>query len=158
MNNNQTMVLASMTEVKIEKVRTDGKVSRKYYTARFTDPSNPFAPAVSRNIWQQHNNDGTSADWKVGNPDLVRTFLQKEIPGKVVSAEVTPYFIPSENGKSEHEGIKGNWVNRYSVPVFANESVETVFKQLGHELATEGVTERASAAIAETTEAFANQD
>ena len=39
----KTVILNSISEVKTEKSRTDGKVSRKYYTAYFSDASNPFA-------------------------------------------------------------------------------------------------------------------
>lgn len=89
----KTVKLNSISEVKTEKSRTDGKVSRKYYTAYFSDPSNPFAEARQQNVFQSHNADGTAASWKSGDPSIVAQYIGKELPGAFVARKVAPYQI-----------------------------------------------------------------
>ena len=115
--------LVSISEVKTEKVRTDGKASRQYYSAVFSDPNNPFAKTVQRNFFQQHNADGTEGIWKGGNPSEVKQFIGKTIPGEIVSETVEAYQI---DGRS---------VGTYSTVVLSGENKATVFKSCGHVIA-----------------------
>jgi len=119
------LILVSMSEVKTEKTRTDGKVSRKYYTARFADASNPFAKGVQRNVFQAHSADGKTASWKGGNPDQVRSFIGKEIPGQMVNCTVEPYTI----GENKN-------ITSYTTALLDGENIVAILKQAGHKLAS----------------------
>lgn len=121
----KTVKLVSISEVKTEKQRIDGKVSRKYYTAYFADAQNPFAKQVQRNIFQSHSTDGIVATWKSGDPALVKSFVGKEIPGEFVNSVVEPYKID------------GREVNSFTTVVLAGENVKTIFKQSGHTIVEE---------------------
>lgn len=116
--------LVSISEVKTEKGRIDGKVSRQYYTAMFSNPSNPFAKTVSRTFWQQHNADGTSAEWRGANPSEVKTFIGKLIPGQIVSSQVEAYDITGNDGAIRE-------ANSYTTVVLDGENVVSVFKAAG---------------------------
>jgi len=60
-----TVKLNSVSATKVEKERKDGKPSRKYYTAYFSNPLNPFAAQRQRNIFQQHvGKDEMELSWK----------------------------------------------------------------------------------------------
>jgi len=119
-----TVKLSSVTEVKQEKVRADQKVSRSYFTATFTNPSNPFAKAVSRVFWQQHNADGTKAEWKGADPKDVKAFIGKEIPGYVAARQVESYDIVGFDGTVRQ-------ATAYTTVVLDGEVESSVFKQSG---------------------------
>ena len=130
MNNaltNPQVKLLSIGEVKTEKARKDGKKSRQYYTAMFQELGNPFAPAVQRNFFQAHNADGTETYWKGGNPEEVKPFLNKALPGSIVSRQVPDYEIAQADGTTRT-------VNRYTTVVLGHETVESVFRAQGHAL------------------------
>ena len=120
----KTVKLVSISEVKTEKQRTDGKISRKYYTAYFADAHNPFAKQVQRNIFQSHSTDGTVATWKSGDPMLVKSFVGKEIPGQFVNSTVETYKIDDRD------------VSTFTTVVLEGENVNTIFKQNGHPIVT----------------------
>ena len=116
-----SVTLVSISVVKTEKTRKDGKKSRQYYTATFANANDPFAPTVIRNVFQSHtNDDGTDCIWRGGNPEQVATFVGKQIPGAIVTRTVTPYVIGERT------------VNRYTTVVRASEDEVAVFKQCGH--------------------------
>ena len=119
-----TLKLVSISEVKTEKERIDEKKSRQYYIATFRNPANPFSKTVSRTFWQQHNADGTETSWKVGNPNEVKQFIGKEIPGKIVSSKVEAYDITDSLGNIRE-------ANTYTAVVLDGETVESVFKAAG---------------------------
>ena len=121
MNNLQ---LVSISPVKTEKSRIDNKVSRQYYTASFANPANPFGKVVSRTFWQQHNADGTEATWKTANPELVKTFVGKLIPGQIVSSVVEEYDITDSLGN-----IRA--ASTYTAVVLEGENAQSVFKAAG---------------------------
>lgn len=117
--------LISISPVKTEKERKDGKVSRQYYTASFTNPNNPFSKVVSRTFWQQHNADGTEATWKTANPELVKSFIGKLIPGSIVSSKVEEYDIVNENTGEVRTA------STYTAVVLEGETAQSVFKASG---------------------------
>lgn len=131
----KTVKLISISEVKTEKSRTDGKVSRKYYTAYFSDASNPFAPKRQRNFFQDHNADGTVATWKSGDPAVVSQYVGKDIPGEFINATVTPYEL---NGKM---------VNSYTAIVLSGEKLSNILKAQGHSLAETAPVEATAEAL-----------
>jgi hypothetical protein len=117
--------LVSMSEIKTEKERVDNKVSRQYYTATFINPENPFSKTVSRVFWQQHNVEGTEATWKTANPELVKRFIGKLIPGRIVSSVVEEYDIVNP-GTGEVRTA-----STYTAVVLEGETAQAVFKAAG---------------------------
>lgn len=117
--------LVSISEVKTEKPRSDEKVSRQYYSATFSNPLNPMLRTVSRTFWQQHNADGTAAEWKGADPKEVKTFIGKTIPGAIVSAVVEPYAIIDSRTTEERTATT------FTTVVFEGETPQAVFKSLG---------------------------
>lgn len=129
--------LNAISPVKTEKegsVRTDGKINRQYYTATFSNPANPFGKTVSRTFWQQHSADGTTAEWKGGDPVQVRAFLGKLIPGSIVAKTVEPYEIIGLGGEVRY-------ATTYTAVVLDGETVESVFKAQGKVIVTEAIAE-----------------
>lgn len=118
-----TVKLLTISDIRTEKVRSDEKVSRQYYVATFGNPANPFSKAVSRVFWQQHNADGTSAEWKGANPKDVKQFIGKEIPGYIAARQVEAYDIDSPSGVRE--------ANTYTTVVLDGEIESSVFKASG---------------------------
>lgn len=122
-----TLKLVSVSEVKTEKEgssRSDGKVNRQYYTAEFNNPANPFGKSVRRTFWQQHNADGTLAEWRGANPKDVSKFIGKEIPGRIVSGTTEAYEIISYGGEVRE-------ATTYTAVVLDGETPEAVFKASG---------------------------
>jgi hypothetical protein len=126
-----TVKLVSISTPKLEKdgqPRADGKANRLYYTATFSNPANPFNKTVSRTFWQQHNSDGTIAEWKGADPKDVRLFIGKEIPGKIVAANVKEYDVVDK--------LTGDTrtASTFTTVVLDGELAETVFKASGREI------------------------
>lgn len=122
MNN---LLLVSVSPVKTETSnRKDGKVSRQYYVASFANPNNPFGKVVSRTFWQQHSADGKEATWKTANPELVKTFIGKLIPGQIVSSQVEEYDITDSLGHTRA-------ASTYTAVVLEGETAQSVFKAAG---------------------------
>lgn len=111
----KTVKLVSTGEVK---TATDG---RQYYAASFQDPSNPFGKTVTRLFWQQKDAAGTPI-WKGGDPEVVKNFVNKTIPGEIKTAKVEAY------------DVNGNTATTYTTVLLGAELAEQVFKSLGHPL------------------------
>lgn len=126
-NLSKTLTLIAMGAILTEKVRTDGKVSRQYYTAEFGDQSNPFGQSVKRVIWQQHSADGKTASWRAGNPAQVKLFIGKQVPAEIVCLQVPAYDVQGGDGVVRQ-------ATKYTTVVFAHETVNSVFKSAGHPL------------------------
>jgi len=116
--------LVSISEVKTEKARSDEKVSRQYYSATFSNPLNPFSRNIKRVFWQQHNADGTLAEWKGADPKDVKAFIGKNIPGAIVSSQVEEYEISTP-------GFEPRMANTYTTVVLDGETPQAVFKAAG---------------------------
>jgi len=99
------------------------KDSRQYYDAEFRDVANPFLPSKTRRFWQQLDGQGNPV-WKGANPDQVKSFLNKQIPGEILTLEVEPYEIDLDNGETRT-------VNTYTAVVMGGELPAAVFKSLG---------------------------
>ena len=104
----------------------DGKLNltkdgRKYYIAIFQDPTNPFGVERYRVISQQSDANNNPV-WRSGYPSLIKQFIGKLIPGDLVTNTVEEYTV----------GL--NTVSQYTCVVLKGESIETIFKQQGHEL------------------------
>lgn len=142
-----TVKLNVISEVKTEKERSDAKVSRKYYTATFSNPANPFGKTISRTFWQQHNADGTKAEWKGADPVQVRAFIGKTIPGNIVAANVEPYDIIGLSGEART-------ATTYTTVVLDGELAETVFKSSGKVMLQAAPMTIGAQPVAETNSAF----
>lgn len=117
------LTLVSISAISTEKPRSDKKVSRKFYTAYFADPANPFARKQQRNFFQDHlDEEGTVAGWKTGDPEIVKGFIGKQIPGEIVNCTVKPYQIGDRT------------VTSYTTVVLGGENLTKVLKQNNKEL------------------------
>ncbi len=125
----KTVKLVSISDVKTEKVRTDGKPSRKYYTAYFADAMNPFAKQIQRNFFQDHVGEAGKevATWKSADPALVKSFIGKEIPGQFINCNVETYKIGERD------------VNSFTTVLLDGEKLTSVLKQANHVLLVEEV-------------------
>lgn len=134
----KTVKVISMSEVKSENRTADKKVNRQYYVTEFADPANPFAKTVRRTFWQQHNADGTSAEWKGANPSITKSFLNKEIPGSFVNAKVETYDVLLADGTQQKrkDGSKVT-ADNVTVVLFEGENLATIVKSVGKILLTE---------------------
>ena len=95
------------------------KDGRQFFSAEFQDPSNIFAPKVSRMFWQQKSASG-AIEWKGASHAEATAAIGSLIPAAIVCREVQPYQIGE------------NTVKFYTCVVLANEAVEKTFNSLGH--------------------------
>jgi len=137
--NNDQILIKEMSPVSVAK---DG---RNYYTVKAVNVINgvasPFSKTGSRTIFQQftaksdpalERND-TDPKWIFGNPDHVKPFVNKLfLPGKVTTLEVEAY------------DINGNQATTYTSIVFDGEVATTVFKNMGHPVASNATAQTAS--------------
>lgn len=103
------------------------KDNRLYYAGQFQDPTNPFAKTVTRMFWQQKDASGTPV-WRGADPEIVKTFVGKTLPGAIVTKEVEEYQIGERT------------INTYTTVVLGSELDLQVFKAMGHPLAKQAVT------------------
>jgi len=127
----KTVKLMSITDVKTEKQRTDGKKSRQYYVAEFGNPSNPFAPSVKRTFFQAHNADG-STTWKGANPSTVSAAIGKEIPGSIINMKVEKYPVLLADG-TQQKRKDGSLVfaDNVTIVCFEGENAEAIVRANG---------------------------
>lgn len=115
--------LIKVSAVDTEKVRNDGKASRKYVTMYFINPKNPLQSA-QRNVFEQHTPDGKSTFWKGGvTPELLASFVGQEMDGSIKRFEVEPYEI------------NGRQATSYTCAILEGEFEATILAQAGHKLA-----------------------
>jgi hypothetical protein len=96
------------------------KDGRLYFVAFFSNPSNPFAGEIRRNIFQQLDSQG-NAYWKTDRSELV---VGRDYEGSIITSNVEPYVINDRE------------VSTYTCVVFAHENLETVLRNNKHTLAT----------------------
>lgn len=128
---NKQLRLLSLGDVKT------AKDQRQYYAATFQDPTNPFAKSISRIFWQQKNAAG-DAEWRGADPEAVKPFLGKLLPGYIATKKVEAF------------DINGRQVDTYTTVILGSELESQIFKAMGHPLAVE-----AGALAAETVAAEA---
>lgn len=118
--------------VAISDIKT-AKDNRAYYAAQFQDPTNPFAKTVTRMFWQQKDAAGTPV-WRGADPEIVKTFVGKTLPGAIVTKEVEDYQIGERT------------INTYTTVVLGSELDLQVFKAMGHPLKQAAVAEQVAEA------------
>ena len=117
------LILTGISAVKTEKARKDGKAQRQYFTAYFANPENPLSDLAQRNFFQAHSADGKVAFWKNGmTPELISSFVGKQLSGEIVRAEVEGYMIGDRQATS------------YTCVVLQNELLASIVGQAGHTL------------------------
>ena len=99
---------------------------RKYYLAIFQDLDNPFLSTRFRVITQQFDNNGNS-QWKGGDPVTIGNFVGKSLPGAIVTREVEPYSISSQDGTERT-------ANSYTAVALKGENIVQLFSRAGHTL------------------------
>lgn len=132
---NQSVRLKGISEVR------EAKDGRQFYLATFQDPSNPFGKTVTRTFWQQKDSAGQPV-WKGANPEEVKPFVGKLIPGYIKTAKVEAYEVTGSNGAV-------NMATTYTTVILGAELDEQVFKSLNHPLATTAAVEAPVAQEAE---------
>ena len=87
-----SLFINSASEVKLEKEREDGKVSREYYVLSCLSLED-MSVSGTRCAFQTHNGDGTTAQWKSElSPALAHAFQRRmETTGEIM--EITGYKI-----------------------------------------------------------------
>ena len=125
-----------------ERTAKDG---RKYYSLTVQDVANAFAPAKSRNMWQQFNSQGEPV-WKIPTQAEATKMIGRVIPGEIVSALVEEYEITNETTGETRK------VNTYSTFVFGHETKEQVFKAFNHPIV--GTEKPKTVAVLAPNEAF----
>lgn len=86
--------------VKKEKERSDGKLQRGYYTARFISMDN-INKSIATNMWQTLSSDGKSLVWKDLSPTVAPKFLGANLAGHVLEVEYTQeYDITNPDGRT----------------------------------------------------------
>lgn len=95
MNTNQDYRIISVGQVKTENRKADSLPNRKFFTIAVRDFENPFASAISRNIWQQHVTDKETGEvkaiWKAVTPEQASLLVDKQMPGlRIVSVVDLP--------------------------------------------------------------------
>lgn len=103
-------------EVRTEKVRKDGKVSRQYYTASLISLDTGEARRVT--FFQDHLEDGKKASWgKAFNPQLLKLLMARvqPMPGKIVELRL-----------NEAYEINGNPVDKVKIYVPNEEKEDEV--------------------------------
>lgn len=144
----KVVLITGVTAPIAEKARKDGKASRLFVTATFTEAlqrkdgsfyPNPFT-STKRNIWQRHAADGKSAAWGATSPDALKELMNASnpIPGEIVSRKVAQFPVLGADGK-QNKTLKGELVfgSSYTTVVLGNEDIKKVFSQAGHEIVGE---------------------
>tara|TARA_R110002096_G_C14624702_1_gene724360 strand:+ start:2307 stop:2804 length:498 start_codon:yes stop_codon:yes gene_type:complete len=109
---------------------------RGYFIAEFQDPTNPFAVTRSRVMQQQKDSVG-NAVWRGPSPRDLMSWVGKQLPGEFVSRQVEPYSIGDSTATS------------YTTVVLKNEMINTIFRQSGHEVLTNGAIDTPSTVVVE---------
>ena len=110
------LLLVSMSEVR------EAKDKREFYGVEFQSIDNPFAPTCKRNFWQS-----AVGVWKGANPEVIKPMIGKSVEGYITTKQVEPYEID------------GKTVSTYTAVILQGELESSVFKALGHPLATDVV-------------------
>jgi hypothetical protein len=100
---------------------------RKYYLAIFQDLDNPFQATRFRVISQQFDSSGNSI-WKGGDPNQIKNYVGKALPGAIVTKQVEPYPVTSQDGTTRT-------VDSYTAVALKGENIVQLFSRAGHELA-----------------------
>ena len=120
---------------------------RKYYLAIFQDLENPFQSTRFRVINQQFDANG-NGQWKGGDPSMIKNFIGKALPGAIVTKEVEPYTVTSQDG-TERE------VNSYTAVALKGENIVQLFSRAGHTLVSAEASSEAAMDIQLSPEATA---
>lgn len=138
------LIITEVLGAKQEKARIDGKASRSFVGATFSEAiqgadgryyPNPFRNSY-RNIFQKHSTDGKTATWKV-TPEQLNALKagQLAIPGEVVTKKVKSFSVLDATG-AQQKRKDGSLVfaDRYTAVVLNGEDTATIFKASGHEI------------------------
>lgn len=82
--------------VKMEKPRSDDKVSRQYYNATFISMEN-MNKARTVTFWQSHTQDGAGVIWKQLNPAIAAKLLGGKIEGSIAVVKFNEEYQLGDN-------------------------------------------------------------
>ena len=109
---------------------------RKYYLAIFQDLDNPFQATRFRVISQQFDSTGNSI-WKGGDPNQIKNYVGKALPGAIVNKQVEAYDVTSQDGTVRS-------VNTYTCVALKGENIVQLFSRAGHTLMSEATSSEAT--------------
>tara|TARA_R110000822_G_scaffold16329_13_gene55756 strand:+ start:921 stop:1415 length:495 start_codon:yes stop_codon:yes gene_type:complete len=135
---------ANSTVAESEYKTLDNKINmtsdnREYYIAAFQDPTNPFGFERNRVFSQNSNAEGV-AEWRGAHPNVIGSFVGKNVPAEIVTRKVPPYTIGERT------------LTTYTCVVLKSESIESVFRANGHDLSLTNPVDNVITVDAETGE------
>lgn len=137
------LVVRSISELRQEKERKDGKPSRWFYVLEVGDADDFFSKSRSINIWQQHItvNGEIQVAWRGGNYDVLQQMVAKykakgedmTLPGEIIEVAVKPFVIPiTKDGVTTDRTF-----NKVTIVRRGTESIATAVHNAGHLLPNE---------------------
>ena len=121
------LTVITVSAVKTEKARYDGKPQREFVTITFADKSNPFnVRTYTRNIFQRLVGDANS--WGATSPAILKSLEGKQVDGCAIATEFVHEFE-----------IEGRKVNKHTLALLPHEStspaaIARAFREQGHPL------------------------
>ncbi len=112
-----------VSELRKEKARKDGKVSRQFYTLSLGDANDPFKKKRIKNVFETHKADGT-AGFSAANQEEAKALIGKTIPGSIQIVEVEPYAIAGSD----------RMANKFAAVIIGDETLANVLKSAGRVL------------------------
>lgn len=109
---------------------------RAFMKITFADPSNPFCPTKTRNIFSE--DDGS---WKTVSPEMMKGLVGKLVPAQIINAECEPYTLTGSDNIDRT-------FNHVTLVKFAHESVDQALRAIGRK----PVAVALEAVVAETAE------
>lgn len=99
---------------------------RAFMKITFADPSNPFCPTKTRNVFSEE--DGS---WKTVSPEIMKGLVGKLVPAEIINTECESYSIVGTDNVER-------WFNYVTLVKFAHESVDQALRAIGRKpVATE---------------------
>lgn len=115
----------AVSDLKTEKTRKDGKVSRKFYTLSLGDANDPFKKKRIKNIFENHVGDGkTEARFSSANQAEAKALIGKTIPGSIQIVEVEPYQVDGSD----------RMATKFAAVIIGDETLANVLKSAGRVL------------------------
>lgn len=109
---------------------------RAFMKITFGDPSNPFCPTKTRNVFSEE--DGS---WKTVSPEIMKGLVGKLVPAEIINSECEPYSLVGT------DNIERTF-NHVTLVKFAHESVDQALRAIGRK----PVAVALEAVVAETAE------
>lgn len=115
------LIITKVGDLKQEKVRSDDKAQRSFYTLYARDKENMLTGVIQRNFFQDQSPDGKLAFWgKDLDYSTAKSLVGTEVSGEIVRLEVEPY------------DINGRMATSFTCLVLKGEDAATIARKNGH--------------------------